>query len=140
MGRCWATLWSGGDDDRHDFDYAVAGPARNSCWYSAAGGDGLPLAQYVVAALDADPDQLADAVTAARDAHDVEIEVLALDALAQLLADQGDDAGARTALDAADVAMSGARHLLADTDRVDRARLLDNHRELTVPAGRSVPR
>jgi predicted ATPase/DNA-binding SARP family transcriptional activator len=91
-------------------------------WYNAAGGgDALPLAQYVLAAIDADPDHLTEAIRAARTAHDIEIEVLALDALARLLTERGDEAAARAILSDADTAMSGAQHLLADGDRVDRA-------------------
>jgi hypothetical protein len=96
-------------------------------WYSTAGGgDGATLAEYLVAALDADdgaPDaqaQLAAVLAAARDAHDVEIEVLALDRMARIYAEQGRTTDAREALGAADRAMGSASHLLAMGDRVDR--------------------
>ncbi|MEV6490095.1 BTAD domain-containing putative transcriptional regulator, partial [Actinoplanes sp. NPDC051633] len=105
-------------------------------WYSAAGGgDGLLLARYVLAALDADPDRLTETVTIARETPDVEVEVLALDALARLLAERGDEAGARAALADADAAMSGARHLVSDHDRIDRDGAL-KHLE---PVARSAP-
>ena len=96
-------------------------PNGQRIWYNAAGGgDALPLAHYVLTAIDADPDQLAEAIRAAHAAHDVEIEVLALLAMARLLTERGDEAGARATLSDADTAMSGARHLLADADHVDR--------------------
>ena len=80
----------------------------------------LALALLVLAALDGDPDRLASVAGTARTAGDVEIEVLALDALAHVRAVRGDADGAREALAGADAAMPGARHLLADGDRVDR--------------------
>ncbi len=93
-------------------------------WYLAAGGgEGLLLAQYVLATLDTDPDHLTETIATARAAHDPEIELLALDALAYLLAARGDEAGARTTLAAADAVLPHARHLLADADLVDRARI-----------------
>jgi hypothetical protein len=108
-------------------DPVTARPAAqwSQHWYSAAGGgDALLLAEYVLAALDAAPDRLTDTIATARATHDIEIEVLALDALARLLAEHGDEAGARTTLADADAAMSGARHLLSHNDRADRARTL----------------
>jgi tetratricopeptide (TPR) repeat protein len=92
-------------------------------WYSSAGGgDALLLAEYVLAALDADLGRLTDTIATARATHDIEIEVLALDAVARLLAEHRNKAGARTTLAEADAAMAGARHLLSDSDRADRAR------------------
>jgi predicted ATPase/DNA-binding SARP family transcriptional activator/tetratricopeptide (TPR) repeat protein len=94
-------------------------------WYSSAGGgDALLLTEYVLAALEADADRLVEIIATARAAHDIEIEVLALDAVAQLHAQHGDEAGARTALADAETAMAGARHLLSHNDRADRARTL----------------
>jgi tetratricopeptide (TPR) repeat protein len=86
----------------------------------AGGGDALLLTRYVLAAMDADPDRLAEIVADARTAHDIEVVVLALDALARLRAERGDAAGARTTRAEADAAMAGARHLLTDRDRPDR--------------------
>jgi hypothetical protein len=77
---------------------------------------------------------LAETIATARAAHDPEIEVLALDALAYLLAAQGDEAGARTTLAAADAVLPQARHLLADADLVDRARISAHPK--AAPSGR----
>jgi predicted ATPase/DNA-binding SARP family transcriptional activator len=98
-------------------------------WYCAAGGgDAAALAEYVLAALDADDgvpqsDQRLSAVIAtAHQAHDVEIEVLALDTLARIHAEQGRTNDARTTLDTADRIMPAAHHLVSDNERVDRDR------------------
>ncbi|MFC4041120.1 hypothetical protein ACFO1B_22020 [Dactylosporangium siamense] len=110
---------------------STADTAPSTDWYATAGGgDGLPLALLVLAALDGDPVRLASVAGTARAAGDAEIEVLALDALAHVRAERGDAAGARAALAgrpspggprrAALAAMAAARHLLADGDRVDR--------------------
>jgi tetratricopeptide (TPR) repeat protein len=100
-------------------------------WYLAAGGgDGQLLAQYVLATLDTDPERLTETIAEARGAHDSEIEVLALDALAYLLAQRGDNTGARSTLAAADTAHPDAWHLLADADRVDRARTCSHLKRL----------
>jgi predicted ATPase/DNA-binding SARP family transcriptional activator len=94
-------------------------------WYLAAGGgEGLLLAQYVLAALDGDRETLAATLAAARVAQDNEVEVLSLDALAWLRAERGDEAGARATLAEADAVLLRARHLLADVDRGDRVRTL----------------
>jgi predicted ATPase/DNA-binding SARP family transcriptional activator/predicted negative regulator of RcsB-dependent stress response len=98
-------------------------------WYSAAGGgDGADLAEYVLAALDADDgaphagQRLSAVLAAARHAHTVEIEVLALDALARIQAEQGRTSNARTMLDTADRVMPAAHHLVSESDRIDRDR------------------
>ncbi|GIF63816.1 SARP family transcriptional regulator [Asanoa ishikariensis] len=86
-------------------------------WYAAAGGgDAALLADYLLAALDADdgaPDagrRLDDVLAAARRDHAVDVEVLALDTLARLRADEGLRA-------AADAVLPAARHLISDRDR-----------------------
>ncbi len=114
---------------------AVAQSAHR--WYDVAGGgDGAVLAEYLLAALDADDGaphaarRLTDVLAAARLAHDVEAEVLALDVLARIHAEQGRTTEARTMLDAADRVMPAAGHLVTDTDRVDR----DRARSLLEPA------
>jgi tetratricopeptide (TPR) repeat protein len=98
-------------------------------WYSTAGGgDGAALAEYVLAALDADErapnaaEHLGYVLATARHARDVEVEVLALDALARVNAEQGRTTDAREMLDTADRVMSAARHLVTDLDRIDRDR------------------
>src|SRR3954468_14659831 len=65
-------------------------------WYVAAGGgEGLLLAEYVLAVLDADEDrpaadqELSAVLARARDVHDREVELLTLDALGRLHAHQG---------------------------------------------------
>jgi tetratricopeptide (TPR) repeat protein len=105
-------------------------------WYNAAGGgDAAALAEYLLTALDADDgtpeagQHLTDVLATARHAHDVEIEVLTLDALARLYAEQGRTSDAQAMLDTADRIMPAAYHLLTDIDRIDRdqARSLLDH-------------
>ena len=69
-------------------------------------------------------------LTAAHDAGDIEVEVLALDTSALGYAKQGRSAEAQTALARADQLMPAALHLLTDADRIDR----DRARELLPPA------
>ena len=95
-------------------------------WYRAAGGgEGLLLAEYVVAALDADDDrpgaddQLSDVMGQAREARDGEVELLTLDALALFHARTGRTSQARSALDAADALMATVGHLVTEGDRRD---------------------
>jgi hypothetical protein len=79
-------------------------------------------------ALDADDgapqagQRLSAVIAAARHAHDVETEVLALDALARIHAEQGRTDDARTMLDTADRIMPAAHHLVTDNERIDRDR------------------
>jgi hypothetical protein len=83
-------------------------------WYAtAAGGDGALLADHLAAALDDDVPGLERTLAAAREAGDAEVQVLTLDALARILAD---DARAREA----DRLLPAARHLVTDADRIDR--------------------
>jgi tetratricopeptide (TPR) repeat protein len=95
-------------------------------WYVAAGGgEGLLLAQYVLAVLDADEDrpeavrELSAVLAHARDGSDGEVELLTLDALARLDAHRGSRAQARETLDAADALMPAVAHLVTDGDRTD---------------------
>jgi predicted ATPase/DNA-binding SARP family transcriptional activator len=101
-----------------------AGWARG--WYAAAGGgEGLVLAEYVLAVADADDgepqagDRLSTVLAAARDAPDPEVELLTLDALARLSAERGATSDAAAVLDAADACLPAAGHLVSDGDRVD---------------------
>ena len=57
----------------------------------------------------------------ARDAGDLEVEVLALDALARDAAHRGDHAQAGTLLAQADDLMARVRHVMDEADRVDAA-------------------
>ncbi len=98
-------------------------------WYRAAGGGDAELrAQYLAAALDADADRssgavdLEAAIEAARAAHDVEVEVLALERLARVQAEAGEAATARSLLDTASALEPAVRHVLSEPDRLDRAR------------------
>jgi predicted ATPase/DNA-binding SARP family transcriptional activator len=100
-------------------------------WYAAAGGgDGAGMAEHLLAALDADDndpraaDRLTAVLTAARAGHDVEVELLTLDALARVRADQARPDDARAMLAAADAVLPAARHLVTDQDRIDRDRAL----------------
>jgi predicted ATPase len=98
-------------------------------WYDVAGGgDGAILAEYLLAALDADDgaphaaERLADVLTAARLGDDVETEVLTLDTLARIHVEHGQVTDSRMLLDAADRVMFTAGHLLTDNDRSDGGR------------------
>jgi hypothetical protein len=53
--------------------------------------DGKLLAQYVLATIDADPDRLAETIANAREAHDSQIDVLALDSPCLPTGPAGDD-------------------------------------------------
>ena len=108
--------------------------ARN--WYAlAGGGDGALLAESVLASIDVEDDvpgaqeRIDQVLTAAHDAGDIEVEVLALDTSALGYAKQGRSAEAQTALAHADQLMPAALHLLTDADRIDR----DRARALTCP-------
>ncbi|MEV4514274.1 BTAD domain-containing putative transcriptional regulator [Dactylosporangium sp. NPDC049525] len=115
---------------------AAIEPAQR--WYLAAGGgDAAALAEYLLAVLDLDDDaphalqRLTDLLATARRTGDVEIEVLALEALARCHAEHGSIGDARALLDAADRLMPAVRHLVTDVDRIDGARarfLLDDVR------------
>ena len=108
--------------------------ARN--WYAlAGGGDGALMAESVLASIDVEDDvsgaqeRIDRLLTAARDAGDIEVEVLALDTSALGYAKQGRSAEAQSALAHADQLMPAALHLLTDADRIDR----DRARELLPP-------
>jgi hypothetical protein len=83
---------------------------------------GAPVTVVAAFAKDGLPDalpHLESVLEAARHENNVEVEVLALDALARGHAQTGDLAEARRVLDAADQLMSDAQHLIDDTDRID---------------------
>jgi predicted ATPase/DNA-binding SARP family transcriptional activator len=95
-------------------------------WFRASGGgEEALLAECLLAAMDAQAgapgsaERLANVLEEARGDDDVEVQVLALDALAALRA-AGDGLGdARGLLERADRLMPSAGHRLADSDRLD---------------------
>ena len=97
-------------------------------WYvSAGGGEGAALADYVLASLAVDDgavQSLSAILEAARRAGDVEVELLTLDLMARIQAERGDLTPARATLDEADRLLPTARHLVTDSDRIDRERTL----------------
>jgi predicted ATPase/DNA-binding SARP family transcriptional activator len=102
----------------------LAAEARD--WYVAAGGgEGLLLAEYVLAVLDADESrpeaerELSAVLARARDARDGEVEVLTLDGLARLHAHNSRRTQAREMLDTADALMPAVAHLVTDAERTD---------------------
>ncbi len=98
-------------------------------WYAAAGsGEGQALAGFLLAALAADADEpaaearLDQVLAAARRSGNLEIQVLALDALARWSAEHGRHDHARLALREADRLWPGVAHLVTKADRTDRAK------------------
>ena len=109
-----------------DLDAALAyGRAAQDWYHASGGGDHTRLADCLVAAMDRDAaDEAATAILEAvladaRGAGDLEVEVLALDALARRSADSGDTAAAIARLDQADALMPAARLRVTDEDRID---------------------
>ena len=101
-------------------------------WYAAAGsGEGQALAGFLLAALAADADEpaaearLDQVLAAARRSGNLEIQVLALDALARWSAEHGRHDHARLALREADRLWPGVAHLVTEADRTDRVRALE---------------
>ncbi|MGV1007169.1 MAG: AfsR/SARP family transcriptional regulator [Dermatophilaceae bacterium] len=114
------------DGDR-EMARALVSAAR--AWYAAAGGgDATVLAQYLTAALAADaaePGSIAGleaALVAAREAGDVEVEVLTLDTLARVHAEAGRADLGHGLLETASTLAPVAAHLLSEADRIDRDR------------------
>ena len=97
-----------------------------------AGGDEAAVAQCLLAAMDAQSDvpgaagRLDSILEMAEAVGDVEVQVLALDALAGLRAQAGDSSEANELLVRADALMAAAGHRLTEGDRLDahRARAL----------------
>ncbi|MFN0281246.1 MAG: AfsR/SARP family transcriptional regulator [Kineosporiaceae bacterium] len=95
-------------------------------WYrSSGGGDGALLTRCLLLSVTATADpagrvaELDDLLRRAADAHDLEVQVLARDALARHAVGRGDRARAGRLLADADAVAAVARHLLAEADRVD---------------------
>jgi predicted ATPase/DNA-binding SARP family transcriptional activator len=94
---------------------------ENQRWYAAAGGgDFALLTDTLLAAVRDDPKQLGAALQAARADRNVEVQVLALDALARLAAASGDEAAATSLLAEADTLAPHVTHLLDEHDRIDK--------------------
>jgi predicted ATPase/DNA-binding SARP family transcriptional activator/tetratricopeptide (TPR) repeat protein len=96
-------------------------------WFEAAGGgEGAVLADYALAALDADrglteaANRLDEVLAAARRDGQGEVEVLTLDRLARLHAERGDPITATAFLAQADDLAPAVCHLMSDNDRIDR--------------------
>ena len=96
-------------------------------WFEAAGGgEGAVLADYLLAALDADrgltqaANRLDEVLAAARRDGQGEVEVLTLDRLARLHAERGDPIAATAFLAEADDLAPAVCHLMSDNDRIDR--------------------
>jgi predicted ATPase/DNA-binding SARP family transcriptional activator len=116
-----------------DTESARSALAAADEWFRATGGgEEALLAECLLAAMDAEAgapgsaERLASVLERAGGADDIEVQVLALDALAALRAAAGDVEEARGLLERADGLMPSAGHRLADGDRpdADRARSL----------------
>jgi predicted ATPase/DNA-binding SARP family transcriptional activator len=101
-----------------------------SAWHHAAGGgEQYALGECLLAALDAAdgaPDaggRLAALLDNARHDDDAPVEVFALDALARLASERGDDSEATALRAAADERFPAAAHFITARDRVDRPAL-----------------
>ena len=97
-----------------------------SAWHHAAGGgEQYALGECLLAAMDATDgrpdaaDRLAAILAGARESGDAPVEVFALDALARLAVESGDDDRARALVADADVRFDDASHFIAPRDRVD---------------------
>ena len=98
---------------------------ENVEWYaSAGGGDGALLSRCLLAAETNDRDSLEEVLSAARSDENHLVTILALDGLARLSADAGENRRATELLAEADALHPAVAHLLDDTDRHDRAAAL----------------
>ena len=116
-----------------DIEAARSAIEAADAWFRASGGgDEAAVAQCLLAAMDAEggvPDaagRLELIFEKAQAANDLEVQVLALDALAGLRAEAGDISESNEMLDRADALMAAAGHRLTEGDRLDghRARAL----------------
>ena len=104
---------------------AVAPLRENLEWYAnAGGGDGALLSRCVLAAELDDRDSLEEVLALSRAEGNHVVTVLALDALARLSAEAGDDAHAAVLVAEADALHPAVVHLLDDADRSDRTAAL----------------
>jgi len=91
----------------------------NERWYAASGGGDLALLNQVeIAALERNRGGLESLLASAREAHDIECVVSALDALARLVADS-DPSRARELLTEGDELIGAAPYLIHHTERYD---------------------
>ena len=93
-------------------------------WFRASGGgDESALAECLVAAIDAESDQSGATgvleTLLEREPDDVEVQVLALDALAAVQARADEHDAALSLLAKADALMPAASHLISEDDRID---------------------
>src|SRR4051794_23886180 len=98
-----------------------------TAWHrGAGGGEQAALGECLLAALDAEDgvlgarERLVALLDDARLDDDAPVEVFALDALARLAAERGDDTTAHELGDAADRRMEAASHFITERDRADR--------------------
>src|SRR3954447_2483748 len=98
-----------------------------TAWHrGAGGGEQAALGEGLLAALDAEDgvsgadERLVALLDDARLDDDAPVEVFALDALARLAAERGDDTTAHELGDAADRRMEAASHFITERDRADR--------------------
>jgi hypothetical protein len=116
---------------------AVAPLKENLEWYAkAGGGDGALLSRCVLAAELNDRDSLEDVLSLSRKEDNQLVTVLALDGLARLSAEAGDDAHAAALVAEADALHPAVAHRLDDADRSDRAAALGSS---LPPAGPLAP-
>ena len=100
-------------------DEAVQLLRVNEAWYRhAGGGDGALLTRVLLASMTDDPEELTVVLDLASSVPDVEVEVLALDALARIAVRRGDRETAADLLRRADRLVPDAPQIVA-TDRVD---------------------
>ena len=103
----------------------------NARWYESAGGGDLALVNAaVLASVRDDADRLAAVLERARSESDPEAQLWALDGLARLVAEAGDEPRAAALLHESDALAAGLAHVVDDSDRFDAlsARdLLDGH-------------
>jgi hypothetical protein len=101
-------------------DQARALLEENVHWYAGAGGgDHALVSRIELASLLGDEAALSSGLAAAREAHDTESELAALDALALVAAGAGDHATAEARLTEADEVMAAATYLIDHTERYD---------------------
>jgi hypothetical protein len=92
----------------------------------AGGGEQALLGECLLAALDGDESRLVELADRARTVGDAPAAVIALDAMARVARERGEDAAAAGLTAEADANMRQASHFISDRDRVDRERDADS--------------